>query len=181
MMLIPFTGVPHDDGGLVIDEDEERDNKNRKDGRKGNVKMLIQTNSSMSKGLDDPLLNRDIWLLTKKYFKRDAYIDILANFPILFYTIFVGFPMSIEDTYEYNDYYLFWVCMSLKTLRIFHIDEVIDVMTRIIDKLGDIFYLHRYFFENLLAWSLAAFKFLFCVHYFSCAWIMIMKMKMIRG
>lgn len=143
--------------------------------------MLIQKSTSNSKGLDDPLLNRDIILLTKKYFERDAYIDILANIPILLYTIFKGFPSSTEEVMEYDDYWLFWLCMSLKTLRIFHIDEVIDVMSRIIDKAGDIFYLHRYFFENLLNWCLAAFKFLFCVHYFSCAWIMIMNMKMIRG
>lgn len=71
--------------------------------------------------------------------------------------------------------------MSLKTLRVFHIDEVIDAANRIFDILSDTFIMHRHFFSNLQKWMNAALKFLFCVHYFSCAWIMIMKMKKVRG
>lgn len=180
MIIIPLTGAPHDDGGLIVDEEEER-NKDTNSTRKGNVKMLIQKRTSEIKGLDDPRLNRDIVILLKKYFYKDAFIDILANIPILLYTAFWGFPKTLEETYEYDDYKLFWLCMALKTLRIFHIDEVIDVLRRIITILGDKFNLHRYFFSNLEKWIIAALKFLLCTHYLSCGWLFIMKMKKIRG
>lgn len=66
--------------------------------------MLIHKRPSENNGLDDTNLNRDIVSLLRIYFERDAYIDILANIPILVYTATWGFPMTVEETYEYDDY-----------------------------------------------------------------------------
>ena len=87
----------------------------------------------------------------------------------------------MEKVQEFDDDSMFWLCMSLNFLRIFHIDEVIDVLRRIINTLSNLFYMYRYFFVNFLSWTLAAFKFLGTVHYFACAWIMIKNMKDVRG
>ena len=97
-----------------------------------------------SNGLDDPILIRDVRVLARKYFKKEAWFDLLANFPIYFYLFINGFP-DIK-TLEEDNWYLF--CMSLKILRLYHILEVFDSFKRLLDKLGDIFYLHRYMFVN---------------------------------
>ena len=143
--------------------------------------MLINKSQKEAHGLDDPKYERNWKELFKNYFMRDAWIDILANIPIVLYFIVWGYPTTEEEVYEFDDYKLFWLCMGLKTLRLFHIDETIDVLKRIIEKLADIFYLYRYFFENLLSWALAGMLLFMSMHYMACIWILISIMKEVRG
>ena len=75
----------------------------------------------------------------------------------------------------------FTIFMALKILRLCHLDEVQDAFTRLFDKLGEIFYLQKYRFMNLLSWFLTGLKFLLCIHYLACGWIIIFLVKDIEG
>ena len=75
----------------------------------------------------------------------------------------------------------FNVVMALKTLRILHAREVTDTLRRIMSMLSEVFYMRRYFFENLGSWILAAAKFLMAIHYFACGWILIHEWKKLNG
>ena len=54
---------------------------------------------------------------------------------------------EIEEADENNYFKAF---MLLKTLRLFHVYEVVQTLDRVLENLADIFYLHRYLFKNLL-------------------------------
>ena len=99
--------------------------------------------------MDDPLLHRDICYIIGNYFKREAWFDIAANGPIIFYIFAYGKPSTEAEIEEVQQDILFVTCMALKTLRLDHVKEVTDAFKRLIDFLSDIFYLHRYFFVNL--------------------------------
>ena len=71
----------------------------------------------------------------------------------------------------------FTASMAMKTLRLAHIEETFVVLRRLMDALGDIFYLKKYMFVNLLSWILAGHKLLICLHYFACGWIYIYYWK----
>ena len=49
------------------------------------------------------------------------------------------------------------------------------------DKLADIFYLHRYMFSNLLLWFIIVLKFLLTMHYFACGWLWMTEKKKLDG
>ena len=71
--------------------------------------------------------------------------------------------------------------MALKLLRLYHFTDVTAALRRLMEKLSDIFYLHRYLFVNLLSWFKAGLLFLLFVHYFACGWIMIYYYKQRNG
>lgn len=134
-----------------------------------------------SVGIDDPLLERDIWKLTKLYLKTDAFMDITANIPGLVYTIMLDEKAQDAELTHLFDDKIFLAFMSFKILRLAHVDEVQDAFTRLFDKLGDVFYLKRYMFENVLSWFLTGFKFLLSIHYLACGWVLINVLKGIHG
>ena len=80
------------------------------------------------------------------YFIRDAFFDISANVPILVYILIKGLPRTEEEIEEANKNYIFTTFMLLKTLRLFHVYEVVQTLRRVMTLLADIFYLHRYLF-----------------------------------
>ncbi len=43
------------------------------------------------------MLQRDIKVLIKVYFKKEAYFDIAANLPVLIFNIMIGFPTELDD------------------------------------------------------------------------------------
>ena len=71
--------------------------------------------------------------------------------------------------------------MTLKSLRLFHAQIILDTLKQFMEFLADIFFMHRYLFENLFKWFSAALKFIMCVHYFSCGWVLIHEFKRRRG
>lgn len=71
--------------------------------------------------------------------------------------------------------------MILKTLRLYHAQALTDALRRLFDKLGDVFFLKQYIFQNLLSWMLASLKLFFAVHYFACGWILIAHKKEKNG
>ena len=71
--------------------------------------------------------------------------------------------------------------MAFKILRLAHLDEVQDAFCRLFDMLGDIFYLNKYMFENVLSWFLTGLKFLLCIHYLACGWVIINLVKDEQG
>ena len=121
------------------------------------------------KGLRDHKYERDPVVLLKQYFKGLFILDLLANFPISLFEIFNGFPGGEEKVRELaadNDFFKIFMC--LKLLRFAHVNKVIQSLIMMKDILADIFYLHRYEFDNLLQWTLAAIKFILSVHLFGC-------------
>ena len=65
------------------------------------------------------------------------------------------------------------VSMSLKLLRIIHYFHTVAAIQRVVSKLQDIYYLHRYMLQNVYSWMKAGLKFLLYIHYFSCGLIMV--------
>lgn len=116
-------------------------------------------------------------ILTKNYLRKNAIFDILANFPLFIYTLSNGLPSSEEEVEKAAETRLFVVVMALKSLRLLHSTEVSDALKRIMNLFSDIFYMHKYMFENILRWILAGTKFLLAVHYFACGWILIHHYK----
>ena len=108
-------------------------------------------------------------------------LDIAANVPGLIYVIYLGPKAEGSDLSHLFDDNIYVAFMSLKILRLAHFDEVSDAFTRLFDRLGDIFYLHRYMFNNLLSWFLTCLKFVLSVHYFACGWVIITLIKDLEG
>lgn len=46
-----------------------------------------------------------------------------------------------EDPRDFKDNTIFIICMAMKTLRLAHANEVADSLKRLMDFLGEIFYL----------------------------------------
>ena len=134
-------------------------------------RVITSQSNKSDKGLNDPTLERDIGEILKQYFLRDAFFDISANVPILIYFFVYGMPRTDEEIELANEDSYFKIFMLLKTLRLFHVYEVVQTLNRLLEKLADIFYLHRYLFKNLLSWAVAGGKFLLFVHYYACGWI----------
>ena len=158
-MLTLFTGLPKEDtSDPVINDPIDLSFKSTRavgDQKKLRVGNTVLLRSQASKGLAsllDPELERDIRKLAWKYLKRDFFFDILANFPHLFYSLFNGLPESQEKIAAASNLKLFNICMGLKTLRLFHFFDVISSLTRFMNYMANIFYLHRYMFVNLLSW-----------------------------
>ena len=128
-----------------------------------------KVNGKKLKGLRDHKYERDPVVLLKQYFKGLFFLDLLANVPISLFEIFNGFPGGEEKVRELAaDNGLFKLCMCLKLLRFAHKNKVMQSLITMENILADIFYLHRYEFDNLLQWMLAAIKFILSVHLFGC-------------
>lgn len=135
ILLVPFTGVAKDDNEISI-EGKKNKKKKKQDllqqvqqqsqanvlQRKG--KMRRQTQVKDSVGMDDSVLERDIWTLTKKYFKGDAILDLAANLPGMVYIIYLDKAYSSSDLDFLNNDNIFVAFMALKILRLAHQDEV---------------------------------------------------------
>lgn len=172
MILVPFTATLKEE--VIIHDDENRESKREK--TKKRVKKRLQFNQASkdgSNGLDDPVYERDVCVLFVKYLRGDFLFDSLANLPIFIYEALYGFP-DLEQG-DFSKAYL--VFMGLKFFRLFHLDEVWQSFARVKEILAEIFYLHRYMFENLLSWTLAATKLLLCINANACGWILIKKIK----
>ena len=74
-----------------------------------------------------------------------------------------------------------FVCYLLKFLRFFHIYSVLQSLGYLVDELGDIFYLHKYMFVNILSFMTADLKLILSLHYLACGWIYIEIYKEERG
>ena len=95
----------------------------------------------------------------------------MANIPICVLDIIDGYKNSREEIDYYADHHvLFNIFMTLKLLRFLRIKNVTDALVRLKNIMADIFYLHRYAFDNLLRWVLAAFKLFLSMHIFACIW-----------
>ena len=128
-----FTGVPKEDQDIP---DQHHKTKKRHKKRRDNTRSLqIRRNISHTqdskhlnkrkKALDDPNLHRDIWFLTKRYLKGDFFLDFLANFPSLVYTMYQGgYDPNKDFEALYETDLKFTIFMALKVLRLCHLDEV---------------------------------------------------------
>ena len=100
-------------------------------------------------------------------------MDMLANIPIIVYSIMYGYPNDEESLEEKTNDPKFVIFMFMKTFRLIHAYTIAATLSRFMDILGNIFFLHSYMFENLYKWFISGLKFLFCIHYFACIWIYI--------
>lgn len=123
------------------------------------------------------MLERDISKIFKAYFTREAFFHIVANVPILVYTLYMGNPQTMTEIENARESLLYRTLMALKTFRLFHVLVVIKTIDRLMQKLADVFYLHRYMFMNLLSWFKATLKFLLFVHYYACGWLLLQHFK----
>ena len=75
---------------------------------------------------DGPALKRDVCFNLKKYLKKEAVFDILANLPLFFYLPYIGYSFSLnqEDIDAMNEDQVLIVCMALRTLRLVHLFEI---------------------------------------------------------
>ena len=187
MILTLFTGLPKEEYYNMKHEESSHERENIKKGKHKESKKSIKrreevarraqfvqkTTSSTSRGLYDTKLERNFLIIVSKYCKKSAIPDLLANMPILIYSIIAGFPASEQGVMDYQKDPVFVICMIMKTLRLFHFYEVIESLTRAFEALADYFYLHRYLILKFLRWIVAATKFLLANHYFTCGWVII--------
>ena len=128
--------------------------------------------------LEHRTLERNICVIFGKYLKREGFFDILANLPITFFVMFEGYPKTSEEIRVYSQNNWFKLFMTFKFLRLLHVYNVVNTLTRIMEMASDIFFMQRYRFVNFLSWTLAGLKFLLTLHYFACGWIWIYKYKL---
>jgi hypothetical protein len=76
--------------------------------------------------------------------------------------IIVGYPeqygqpsLALDSESEIQVSVTFTVCMAMKTLRLAHAGEVVDVFKRLNNKLQEVFYLKRLMFVNIHNWMMA--------------------------
>ena len=143
--------------------------------------MLKSKATRNEKDLDDPAVERDCVVLIMKYLKGDALKDILANIPFIVYTIVYGIPRDPVMLEEQTSDWLFNLVMGLKIFRLSHFDEMTDAITRLMDSLSEVFWRQTFMFENLLKWILTGIRFILCLHYFACGWVMIHRIKLEQG
>ena len=117
---MPFTGTKRDDNEINLDKDIKK-GKTKSKSKKPPQRLNY---SVKSQGLDDPVLQRDICILTKQYLKGDAILDIIANIPGLVYTIMLGQKVEGSDLSHLFDDKVYVTFMALKILRLAHVDEV---------------------------------------------------------
>ena len=67
------------------------------------------------------ILERDVTVLLCAYLKSNFIIEAIANFPILIYEFYLGFPRSTDYISEQEDNSLYMSFMLLKIFRLFHI------------------------------------------------------------
>ena len=102
--------------------------------------------------------------------------------PILYYlTKHIIYQDTEIDHEEGEHNWEFILAASLVHLRLLNIRKMIEAHMNIFFILQDVFYLHRLALENLLSWTLADIKLILCVHYFSCGWIFINRIKLHYG
>lgn len=184
ILLVPFTGVYKDETEMQEEKDKKKKEKDLNEKplmRRGRMRKTQNLEKDQGRGIDDPVLERDICNLLKRYFKGDAIIDILANVPGCIYVYVLGPEGEGDNVENLWDDRIFLTFMALKILRLFHVDEVFDSFKRLFDKLGNIFILYSYMFDNLLKWFLTCLKFVLFVHYFACGWVIIMTVKDLVG
>lgn len=92
-------------------------------------------------GLNDPETERNIFIIIKKYLKRDAFFDVMGSFPILLYSLNVPNPSNEEELMAVNADIIYKVCWVCKLFRLFHVYEVNETQRRLLDQLSTIFYL----------------------------------------
>lgn len=170
MMLVPLSAQLRKTDILKFDS-EEKIGIGAQMRFQSSLKNLSAKNGG---GLDDPVFERDPVVLMKLYIKGLFIPDFLANLPIFFFDMFTGFVnegVEIERLAEES--HVFTLFMGLKLLRFARIKQVTLSLVRVKDILADIFYLHRYLFDNLLSWVLAALKLVLSIHVFACIWVLI--------
>lgn len=74
-------------------------------------------------------------------------------------------------------YVIFWL---LKILRLSHIKAIRNTLTRVKDMLAEYFYTKKYTLELLLPWMMAGLRFLLCVHFLTCAWLLVKNFKRVE-
>ena len=90
--------------------------------KKGSIKNKKNVDE---KGLDDPVLERDIAILLKRYLKTEFIFDAIANLPVFIYDIMNGFPdinPQTHITYEFTDSTDYYAAFML--LKIFRLVEL---------------------------------------------------------
>lgn len=102
----------------------------------------------------------------------------MANFPIIFYEMAHGYPTDVSTMSTLSREKWYMIFMTFKFFRLFHINEVTSSLKRVKDMLSDIFFMHKYMFDNILSWTLAGTKFFISMHLFACGWIKIQHIKL---
>ena len=142
---------------------------------------LLQSSKARSQEIDDPLLIRDVFKLLKIYAQSDMIFDILANAPIVIFSLTYPHPDDEEGIEEMkNNTTLTW-CLGLKMLRLAHGYKVKITLTLLMDKLSDLLNWQKYLVDNLLQWSKTTYIFLLGVHYLACFWVLIYVQKDLQG
>ena len=84
MLLTPLTGIPKEE---MVQPQNDALTKQKKHKRE-----ISREARKEKHDLDDPILERDIIVLLKDYWKKGAIFDLLANAPILIYFSVYGLP-----------------------------------------------------------------------------------------
>ena len=155
MIVVPFSATFKKES--LIDEDAPKKNK-------------LLNNKDSSKGLDDPIYERDIKVLSLKFLKGGLLFAFLSNWPIFIYDTYNGFPEDV-DYMESEPTIIFRICFGLKNLRFLYVGRVTGMLRNLKNILGEIFVTKRFMFENILGWLLAACYLIFSIHLFACGWV----------
>ena len=103
--------------------------------RRGNAEALKKQTAGVSKSIDDPSLQRDIGILLLKYLKNNAFFDIAANVPILYYITKFSILADNLDIEAESYTWTFIICMNLVHLRLWYVRKVGEALSRIFSTL----------------------------------------------
>lgn len=144
IFLRPIMGRKKEDYNLNQDDDdieeEEEDAKNvskkmktsGKDKKKANKKKFdFQLEKQPEKGINDPDVERDVSVLFVKYLKEDSWLDLPANIPFLLFIIISGLPTTYDEVEDIKDDWVFNTVMWIKLLRLAHMEEINETITRL--------------------------------------------------
>lgn len=183
MLFDLVTGIEKENIVIPINDDDTSTTDNTGMVRRGNAKMLLkhQQRSQESLGVDDPTVERDIGRILKSHFKSQFWFDALANFPIVIFYIWKGRPVGEEEVVAVSDDLFFVTAMGLKVLRLVNLTNFTNTLRFTMDKIANMFYLHRYMLENIYNWIQIILKFILVIHYFACGWQLIRFYKLQKG
>ena len=70
-------------------------------------------------------------MLFVKYLKEDSWLDIPANIPFLLFIIINGLPTTFDEIEQEKDNWVFNTVMAIKLLRLAHMEEINETITRL--------------------------------------------------
>ena len=123
----------------------------------------------------DPGFESNIKVTSWRYLKNNFIFEGLANLPIFFYEMGLGYPIDEDEMREAVSSDWYNAFMFLKILRLVKAGDVRDELKRILNIILEYFPHKGMFLSQLLDLIMTGIKFILGVHFSSCGWILLIS------